>query len=286
MIQFEIVEDTFNKKNTSVYELSILLGMDSFVYMITDAQQRIHLLAQYPYTDAQPYNPQKPQLEELERFFSKNQLLSSRYRNVRLGLQSSVFTLIPNRLFSDKDKKTILSHLSSSDHFYEARVDSIGSLNAKNVYKIFAPTANFLKQHFSAARIFNVNTTMLLAVLKIAQRSKEGYQLFYHADSRYLRAYLFEGKELIAATQNEYTSPNDFLYYALLVFEQFHLDTNSQEVFLCGLLHEDSPNYQLLYRYIKNLNYLQAPAFIQKGPKLNALPEYQFFDLFSSLLLN
>ena len=39
----DLIEDTFVKKNTNIYELSILMGVDSFDFMVMDSRQ--HLLA-------------------------------------------------------------------------------------------------------------------------------------------------------------------------------------------------------------------------------------------------
>ena len=97
---------------------------------------------------------------------------------------------------------------------------------------------------------------------------------------------LHEGKNLLVATHNAYQSPQDFVYYAMLVFEQFGLSPDSQQVNLCGNIHQDSELYQQLFRYVRNIHYMRAPGFLQNGPKTKALPGYQYFDLFSSLLLN
>ena len=286
MIQFEFIEDTFLKKNTSIYELSILLGMDSFVYMITDGQQKVQVLAQFPYLSKQPYSSHDYPLESLENYLEKNTLLKSRFRNIKLGIHSPGFTLIPDRLFSEKDKKAILSHLSNADDPYEVRSDKIQPILSRNVYSVSEPLSDLIKRHFSSARVFNLNTTLLLATLRIASLESKGHQLFFHVDGHYLRTYLFEGKNLLVATHNAYQSPQDFVYYVMLVFEQFGLSPDTQKVNLCGNIHQDSELYQQLFRYVRNIHYMKAPGFLQNGPKTNALPGYQYFDLFSSLLLN
>jgi len=286
MIQFEFIENTFIKKNTSIYELSILLGMDSFVYMVTDSQQKIQTLAQYPYDGSQPYDPAHPSVKKLEQQIKNNPILNGRFRNIRLGVHSPVFTLIPNRLYAEKDKRSILKHLSPQLQNLEIRADNVNLLNSKIIYGLMPVAAEMIKRHFSAARIFNLNTTMLLATSRLAQNKKEGHQLFFHVDSRYLRIFLFEGKNLLAATHHRYQTPKDFIYYALLTFEQFKLSPLTQEVYLCGNIETDSEHYQLLYRYVRDIHFMDAPGFIQKGAKTKALQDHRFFDLYSSLLLN
>ncbi len=286
MIQFDFIEDTFIKKNTSIYELSILLGMDSLVYMITDGQQKIHALSQFPYAQNSPYKPYQPNLKPLERYVEKNALLQSRFRNVRLGIHSPLFSIVPNRLYSEKDKRNILSHLSSKNNFQEVIVDQLPPFNGKNVYGLLPTISDFIKRHFSSARVFNLNTTLLLAAYKKTQLLAQDHQLFFHADSKYLRTFLFERKNLLVATQHQYQTPQDFIYFALLTFEQFRLSVTDQQVHICGQIHQDSELFKLLFRYIKNIHFLEGPAFIQKGEKSKSLPDYAYFDLFSALLLN
>jgi hypothetical protein len=287
MIPFEFIEDTFDKKNTSVYELSILLGMDSFVYMITDGQQQQQVLSQFPFRDQQhPYHSKHYPLEALEAYLNKHALLKARFRTVKLGIHSSLFTLIPERLYSEKDKKNLLIHLSETAALHEVRADQLGNLNSRLVYSLDRKLADLIKRHFSSARIFNMNSTMLLATHQLASQEREGYQFYLHVDGHYMRIFLFEGKNLLAATQNAYQAPQDLVYYVLLTFEQFRLSPADQPVFVCGSIHRDSDLYNQLYRYVQHIHYLKAPAFLQKGPQTKAIAEYQFFDLFSSLLLN
>ncbi len=287
MIPFEFIEDTFNKKNTPIYELSILLGMDSFVYMITDGQQQILVLAQFPYPEQQhPYQAKHYPLTALENYLSKHHLLKSRFRNIKLGIHSPLFTLVPERLYSEKDRKNMLLHLSDTADPFEVRTDKLGALHSRLVYSVDKQVSDLIKRHFTSARIFNMNGTMLLATHQIATRENKGHQFFIHVDKYYLRTYLFEGKNLLVATHNTYHSAQDFVYYIMLVFEQFGLSPLTQPVQVCGNIHMDSSLYEQLYRYVRHVHYLNAPAFLQKGPQTKAIAEYQFFDLFSSLFLN
>jgi hypothetical protein len=287
MIPFEFIEDTFDKKNTPTYELSILLGMDSFVYMITDGQQQLQVLSQFPFRDQQhPYASRHYPLEALESYLNKHTLLKARFRTIKLGVHSPLFTIVPERLYSERDKKNLLVHVSETAGIFEARADQLGSLHSRLVYSIDRPLSDLIKRHFTSARIFNMNSTMLLATHQLASVEAEGHQLYLHVDKHYLRIFLFEGKHLLAATQNACQAPQDFVYHVLLTFEQFQLSPLEQPVFVCGSIHQDSDLYQQLYRYVQHIHYLKAPAFLQKGPKTKAIAEYQFFDLFSSLLLN
>lgn len=286
MIPFEFIEDTFNKKNTPIHELSILLGMDSFVYMITDGQQQLQVLSQFPYSENSPYQAQRHPLTGFENYLDKHHLLKSRFRNIKLGIHSPLFTIVPERLYSEKDKKNMLLHLSDQTEHFEVRSDKLGALNSRMIYSIQPAVSDLIKRHFSSARIFNMSTSMILAVHQLASREKEGHQLYFHVDGHYLRTYLFEGKNLLAATQNDYQTSQDLVYFVMLVFEQFGLSPMTQPIHVCGNLHEDSDHYQQLMRYVRHIHYLKAPAFLQKGPKTKAIAEYQFFDLFSSLLLN
>lgn len=287
MIPFEFIEDTFDKKNTPTYELSILLGMDSFVYMITDGQQKLQVLSQFPFRDQQhPYDSRHYPLESLDTYLNKHALLKSRFRNIKLGIHSPLFTIVPERLYSEKDKKSLLAHLSETANLFEVRTDQLSSLHSRMVYSLDRQLSDLIKRHFSSARIFNMNTAMLLATYPLAAREKEGRQFYVHADEHYLRIFLFEGKNLLAATQNPYQAPQDFVYYILLTFEQFRLSPLEQPVYVCGRIHQGADLYEQLARYVQHIHYLKAPAFLQKGPKTKAIAEYQFFDLFSSLLLN
>jgi len=276
-IIFEIAEDNFSKKSSAHYELSILNGMDSFVYMITDSGQSLLLLREYQLEQAPKYR-----LREQQQLIQQDELLRRKYLSIRAGVITPYQTTIPNRLFNTQAKETYLSHLTDLGEDYELRVDPLPGFAAQNVYALPQSLIHSLRQAFPGARFFH-HSTAFLRVLKSFAGHLSGRNLFLHIWEHKLQIVLFEEKELLLINYFDYQTAKDFIYYVLLTFEQFSLKPERQNVYVSGKILTDSEIYRQLERYLKNIHFLQPPAFLRLGSQLQQRPKYFYFDLFCLL---
>lgn len=274
-IIFDILEDDFNRKSSPVYELSILTGIDSFTYMVSDGQQNILALREHLLEDAQ--------VQELEETIAGDRMLSLSYRNCRIIWSGPVSTLVPTRLFNPADRESLLEHLTELPDDMAVKYDQISQLNATNVYGISAPRLDVLNKKFPGARLFHLHSALYWGYRKFAGQ-QGGMQIFLHVRQGYCSLLLFEGPNLLIANRYDFQAGKDLLYFVLLIFDQFKLSQENTPVFLSGKLLDQSEIYQLLIRYIRKVQFLQPPAFFQFGPKLNQKKHYLYFDLFCGLL--
>lgn len=277
-IRYEIVEENFSGKSSSSYELSILLRVDSFTYMVIDGQQQILVLKDYYF---QINNGQKTiAAKTYQGIVEEDKLLGLPYRNCRMGIAGPAFTLIPNRLFKSAEKEAYLRQLIRPESGVQARVDDLTLFSAKNVYTLDQDILDISMRHFPGCRIFHYNTVLLCGLYQIAA-NKRGRNLFINLHEKKFSIILFDGSELLFINSFAFQSSKDFIYYVLLVYDQFELKSESVPIFLFGKLVEDSEIYKLLYRYIKIVHFLEVPAYFQLGPKLNLQYARFYYDLMS-----
>ena len=102
-----------------------------------------------------------------------------------------------------------------------------------------------------------------------------------HVKGRFFQAILLKDGNLMFINTFQFQSSKDFIYYVLLLFDQFDLKQEEVNLMLSGQLIKDSEIYRLLFRYIKKVNFIQHPSFISFGPKMKTKPSYYYFDIFS-----
>ncbi|MEM9850111.1 MAG: DUF3822 family protein, partial [Bacteroidota bacterium] len=97
--------------------------------------------------------------------------------------------------------------------------------------------------------------------------------------------FLFQGQELLFANAMSIQSPDDVVYYVLMVFNQYNLSKDKQLLQVSGDLLENSDYHRALYRYIKyikptasSVNYTYSEA------NRRQLEKHHFFDLMSVAL--
>lgn len=269
------MEDAFIKRSAPTFELSILSGIDSFTYMVSDGQQNILALREYELSEETG--------KDLKNVLQTDRLVQLSYRNVRMIWSHPLAALIPTRLFNPADRQSLLGHLAEVPSNFLLKNDNIPQLSATNIYGVGEAHLNNLKQKFPGGRLFHLHSALYWGCRMLTSQ-QGGRQVFVHVRGDGFRALVFEGANLLLVNYYTYQSAKDFLYFILLLFEQFKLDQETTPLSMSGKILTDSEIYRLLSRYIRKLQVLQPPAFFKFGPKLSQKPKYFYFDLFCGLL--
>ncbi|MCB0568276.1 MAG: DUF3822 family protein [Phaeodactylibacter sp.] len=272
MINKDIQEDTLARKHTNTYELSILMGMDSFDYMVLDSQQQVLAVKSFGLGSGPGY------LSAVEAAFQSDKFLHQPFRNIRAGLTSGKFTLIPQRLYNPGENEAYIRQLTVLAAEEDARADALPQLGMYNVYSAYREEVSLARRLFPGCRFFHL-ATALLEGLRHNLGTQEGYSIFAHLRGGQLYIIVFEGKELRFSNAFRYQAAKDFIYYVLLIYQQFGLEPERHTLHLSGQLVQDSEIYREAVRYIRHLEFLTAPAFFQFGPRLSQEPQYLYFGL-------
>ncbi|HQU59422.1 MAG: DUF3822 family protein [Phaeodactylibacter sp.] len=275
MIIKDITEDTLVKKYTNTYELSILIGVDSFDYMVLDGQQQVLALKTFGLQ-----NETGSHLAAVEAAFQAEKFLHQPFRNIRVGFVSGRNTLLPQRLYDENENEAYLRQITELLPGEAARADALPVLSLYNVYAAALDEITLARRLFPGCRIFHITTALLEGLRHLAVQ-QERRSIFAHLKDGMLFVVLFEGKELLFANAFPYQAAKDFIYFILLVFQQFGLQPESQTLHLSGQLLPDSEIYREALRYIRNLEFVPAPAFFKFGPRISQEPHYLYFGLLS-----
>lgn len=277
MVSFELIDNAFDKKNTLDYNLYVHISSDTLCYLIIDQKKNIVFIRKNNLPDLNENNEKSAQIESV---ILKDILLQKAYHSVSISVFNFVATLIPTRLFDPQNKKTYLENISPlvADDF--AFSDSIQSIKAENVFTLSQKVVNVLQTYFSGAKITHSSTFLIRYFQSLAKINK-GQQVFLHVGQQYLQVFYYEDGELIFYNAFPFTSSKDFIYYTMLIYEQFNLNPEETPITLTGEIMEDSEIYHLVFRYIRNLKILPNPKFLNFGTQWENRPSHWFFDLYS-----
>jgi hypothetical protein len=277
MITRDITEDTLAKKSASAYELSILIGVDSFDYIVLDNERQVLALRTYSF-DPGGFPA------SLEGVFQSDKFLHQAFSGVRLGLADGKNTLIPNRLYQEAEKGAYLQQVTELRPEDKVEVDVLPQLGVCNVYVVEKEVEAFARRAFPACRLAHQITALLPALRSLAVQ-QEGPAVFAHLKAGQFHLFVFEGGDLLLANTFPYKNAKDFIYYVLMAFQQTGLNPEQQKLYFSGRLLKDSEIYKEAYRYIRQIEFLGAPAGLQLGPRLSQEPAYLHFGLLSLSLL-
>ena len=275
MISFELIEDTFSKRNSQQYELSILLGIDSLSYLVTTGTGEVLIIKKHAYEAS--YLPANF-AARLDQLMREDRLLQQSFRSTKLAVFNEHNTLIPNRLYNPEEKRTYLEKVVDLPTDYVVEVDELALANAHHLYALPKEMSSALRRYFSGAKIFHAGTPLYLAAQKKAAKLVNK-SVYVNLMSRVLQIQIFDRDELIFYNAFPFATAKDFLYYLLLVFDQFNLKQEETPVYLSGDIMQDSELYHQLYRYIAKLNMLSPKDWYQFGVRGQQAELHRFYDL-------
>jgi hypothetical protein len=269
MINFDITEYNFSKKDTDQYELSILHGVDSFAYIIKDAGANVLVLREYFWPEGKQSSP----------VWAGDDKLQLHYKRVKIAFAKGRFCMVPQRLYQESEKATYLGHLSPLKDSNNIFSDNVSQHQAELIYEVDSPALESIERHFPQSGKRNLHT-VLLEAMRAHAGSQTSYHLAAHIGQKQVMVYAFDRMNLMFANAFPYRSAQDCLYYILLVFDQLGLKPELHPLSIAGRILEDSDIYRLLMRYVRNVSFLPGLP-VKLGPQLQRQPAHFFYDLYA-----
>ncbi len=274
MISLDFIEDSFIKKNANLYDLSALIGAGRFSFLVLDKNKNVIVLRSYSFEEK----------ENIKSYFRKtylqDEILKLNFASVKVAVNNSKHTLVPSNLFDENEKAAYLENMAELLPTDKVNSDDLNFIGAKNVYAINKEIEKLILEAFNNIKIYHGSSALIQGVHLLAN-TQEGFHMYINVLNKKLNILLFERKNLMFNNSFAFQSVNDFVYYVMLVLDQFKVNPEKAPVYLCGQIMRESEVFKLLYRYIKNVDFLEAPDQLKFRSKYEALNAYKFFDLFS-----
>lgn len=196
-----------------------------------------------------PYQLQK----ELQDMLREYRVLDYGYSSVVVIHKNSLFSLVPQDLFDEKEMANYLKFnvkiLTNDLMAY----DEIEQQDVVNVYVPFMNINNYIYDLFGAFDYLHNSTVLIQALLQGNTETREPV-CYVHAGEDQMDITVLENKKLIFFNSFPYETREDLIYYLLFTLEQLSLDPESIKVRLFGNIEEGDPNYDICYRYIQNVS--------------------------------
>jgi hypothetical protein len=94
----------------------------------------------------------------------------------------------------------------------------------------------------------------------------------------------FDGGQLIYCNAFHFMTPEDIAYYLIFVFEQLNLNPEEVGLTLLGNIDRYSPVYDLLFRYIRNIEFAGRNESFGYSYLFNEIPDHFYYSLLSPVL--
>ena len=183
----------------------------------------------------------------IKSFFEENDLNPDIVANVKLFLENDLFTLVPDELFDEKEKRTYLKYITRVKKNDFISNDNIEELKIKNVYIPYVNVNNFLVDKFKNINYYHFNSVLIKKIFKI----RDNKSFFAYVDNKKVKIIIFNKDNLVFFNSYEINSGADIVYFILLTLKE--KDLNVDETLINFII--DSKNddlYDLANKFFNN----------------------------------
>jgi hypothetical protein len=251
-------------KDTKDCHLSIQIGMHGLSFCI---RHKDVILAIESY--------QHP-LSQLEDTIKNHKWLLKDYASINIGLVTKKSTLIPTSTYDSSLKETYLSFNHNRTEKLEVIEDKIESIDSVNLYGISVAERNIINTFFSKATIKHYGSSLIKTWMHQNKNSSEQKLLVSIQDS-HMEVAAIGSSKLQFFNIFQHSNAQDVAYNILFVVEQLNLNPENILLVLYGETEKDSEIYNLMYTYIRNIEYGKNKEKI--SPVISDVPEHFYFNL-------
>jgi len=251
----------FAEHLSNQYDLSILVSMDRFFYLVkTDKQVlalRTHHFPAHNYLQLQV---------ALRHIFQNDSLLQLPYRRTHIALLSPTTTLIPTDLYDAARSRFYLEHNAMLKEEHIVLEDKLHDIGTHQVYAFNRTIFETVHSQFPTAEFGHA----LSSLIRTYGQLNKGKTVYANLIGTYIQIVVFDAKKLLFANTFTQHSDKDVMYFIGLIFNQLGLDWKKNRLVLSGEIMPESLTYFTLQKYIKHVGLLNTPKYIFKHDKAPA----------------
>lgn len=277
----KFTDEAFKPEDAVGCHLSLQVGYKSLSYSIFNiARNKYVALASYPLKT----NGRTDELADaITAVGAQEALLKKNYKSIRVSFVTGAFTLVPQPFFSKDLKEKFLGFNTSLKHNDIVYHDVLKNTEACTVYAIPYRIENRLKGLLKNP-LFMHHGSVLMEALMINYKNSTDRLVFLNIRDGEFDMMVVNGRRLEFFNIFSFSTPEDFIYYTLFVYEQLKLNPEKQEVILSGEVEKKSAIYSLLYKYIRNVSFAPRNDAFEYSYHFNELPGHYHYTLLNQYL--
>jgi len=263
------IDDSFSEQNAGNYEFTLIPGEKNTSWSIFDKVKSKYILLE-SFGNS---------LAELNNAVS---LFRLPYQRTRIIVENNKSTLIPEPLFDPSEISSYLSvtvDLAGQERYFS---DRLNQLEIINIYAITENLARNIDLVFPKKQLLHISTILIDSIWMNFKNQLTGIHLYIYVRNENLNLLVFDKNQLIYSNAFHYKAPEDFIYFVIFVMEQLDLNPEEVPVTLMGMIDRDSPLFELLYRYVRNIDFASRNDARTFSYVFDDLPGHRYYPLFTN----
>jgi len=277
--EISLIDKDFRKDATYRYALFIQLLNDSLGYCILDiSQNKFLVLESFSFKSS---DDAELQCEAYKEIIDKSENLKYVYKQVKVVYHGHKSTIVPAPLFDEKEIKTYLKFTEKLPNDFEIVANKLNAVDAHCIYALPECLKKIFNEFFPNHKLYSASIVMIENLLLNFKHQVNEKKVFVNVHSSQFEILIMEGKKLLLYNSFLFKSPEEFIYYILFVIEQMDLNPENVDVTILGEIIAESQLYEVLYKYIRNIHFINRTESFNYCESLNTIPPHHFYSLFN-----
>lgn len=213
-------------------------------------------------------------------FINKNPILHFHYSSVSVAFLSQSVTLVPNILFNSTHKEDYIKLVEPVSEGKLIIADQKEGNDFTTVFLEDEKLVDIIKVRFPGCTLSHSATYLVNRLQK--DYAVDGAERVF--------AYVLPDKLQIIITGKDkpvfynifsYTSPEDFIYFILLVYKKLGFDPEKTQLVFLGEILSQSKLFELTVKYIRNVTFGKRQTSVNYTDELKQLPPHFYYSIFS-----
>jgi len=278
-------DPSFSSQETRNYGLSVQFNDFHIACCVLDYKlNRYILLHDYRKNDFIPKARPgfKLSFEDfLRSVLTANPWLKNSFKTVRIAYEGKKGTLVPGPLFDAQESENFLKlnfQVGPDEHIL---ADHIQQFDNYHVFAIPGNLEESAKRHFPSARISSLSSVLIQSVWLNFKARTGASRIFLHMKEKIFDILIYDGKQILYFNSFTWMVAEDVVYFLIFVLEQLGMNPEQASVVLLGNIDRGSNLFELIYRYVKNMEFGRRNVSYKYSPVFDMVAPQSYFPLLS-----
>jgi hypothetical protein len=268
---FSRIDRSFEETRTMDYDLVLQVTDRSCAYSVFDHNKN-------SYIALESYDISLSGLAEQAHW------MQNPFRSVHIIVENNRSTLMPEVLFEESEKETYLNFSLEHEDNEKIRFDRLSRIEVVNVYGVSTKLDDETSTFFPDAKVCHLSSLLIETIWMNFKNLIMDKRIFIFVRQSDFNLLIFDRKQLIYSNAFHFRAPEDVVYFVIFVMEQLSLNPEEILVTLLGNIGKETPEFELLFRYIRNIDFATRNETIHYSHVFSDVPGHSWYPLLNPVM--
>lgn len=274
-----VIDENLESFEPFKYDLLLSIGQDSTACCIIDIKNQSYAaIEQVNFMNNQSI---ENSFDLFENYYKNSTFAKLKYKSITVIVASECFTIVPQALYEASATESILRFNSNLNFEGKILSNQINSIESFLIHAVPVNMHEGLKRLFGEITMLHHTQPLIMESMTQFKNSNEK-TLLAHIQNGHFELMAIANHKMIYFNSFKFVTTEDVVYYTLLVCETLKLNPEEITLKLCGEIEKKSAIYALLYKYIRNIEFLNSHRTFKYSGGFSPLPSHFFFNLINT----